>query len=147
MRILIPFMLYLLLTSCKALDMSSIEGIIFEIFNGNDTYSNGNFITIAYDSQMLPFRYFVPISLNKEKRLLSSIVTYMEANKNTYINLLCEVSCTEELEILLYIILCFKKDPLVKEYFYKAKELKRNKVYKDIFDDFSPDIEEVHDYI
>ena len=29
MRTLIPFMLYLLLTSCKALDMSSIEGIIF----------------------------------------------------------------------------------------------------------------------
>jgi len=26
----------------------------------------------------------------------------------------------------------------------KAKELKRNEVYKDIFDSFSPDIEEVH---
>ena len=123
---------------------TQILNIIFEIFNGNDTYSNRNFITIAYDSQMLPFRYFVPLSLNKEKRLLSSIVTYMEANKNTYLNLLCEVSCTEELETLLTIILCFRKDPFVKECFYKAKELKRNELYKDIFDDFSPDIEEVH---
>ena len=123
---------------------TQILNVIFEIFNGNDTYSNGNFITIAYDSQMLPFRYFAPLSLNKEKRLLSSIVTYMEANKNTYLNLLCEVSCAEELETLLYIILCFRKDSFVKECFYRAKELKRNKVYKDIFDSFISDIEEVH---
>jgi len=123
---------------------TQILNIIFEIFNGNDTYSNRNFITIAYDSQMLPFRYFAPLSLNKEKRLLSSIVSYMEANKNTYLNLLCEVSCAEELETLLYIILCFRKDPFVKECFYRAKELKRNKVYKDIFDSFISDIEEVH---
>jgi len=68
----------------------------------------------------------------------------MEANKKTYLNLLCEVSFAEELETLLYIILCFRKDPFVKECFYRAKELKRNKVYKDIFDSFISDIEEVH---
>ena len=42
------------------------------------------------------------------------------------------------------IILCFKRDPFIKECFYSAKNNEKNSIYNEIFKGFIADIEEVH---
>jgi len=68
----------------------------------------------------------------------------MEANKSVYLKLLNDISSVEELETLLYIILCFKPDTFIKECFYSAKNNEKNSIYDEIFEGFIADIEEVH---
>ena len=41
-------------------------------------------------------------------------------------------------------ILCFKRDPFIKECFYSAKNNEKNSIYNEIFEGFIADIEEVH---
>ena len=68
----------------------------------------------------------------------------MEANKSVYLKLLNDISSVEELETLLYIILCFKRDPFIKECVYSAKNNEKNSIYNEIFKSFIADIDEVH---
>jgi len=118
--------------------------IIFEIFNGNDRNAQGEHIIIKYNTEIEPFEHFIPISVGREASLLPSIITYMEANKSVYLKLLNDISSVEELETLLYIILCFKRDPFIKECFYSAKNNEKNSIYNEIFEGFIADIDEVH---
>ena len=118
--------------------------IIFEIFNGNDRNAQGEHIIIKYNTEIKPFEHFIPTSVGREAPLLPSIITYMEASKSVYLKLLNDISSAEELETLLYIILCFKKDPFIKECFYSAKNNEKNSIYNEFFEVFIADIEEVH---
>lgn len=118
--------------------------IIFEIFNGNDRNAQDEHIIIKYNTEIEPFEHFIPTSVGREAPLLPSIITYMEANKSVYLKLLNDISSVEELETLLYIILCFKRDPFIKECFYSAKNNDKNNTYDEIFEGFIADIEEEH---
>lgn len=115
---ILPFLNELVTITNNRLELLNI---IFEIFNGNDRNAQGEHIIIKYNTEIEPFEYFVPISIGREAPLLPSIITYMEANKSVYLKLLNDISSVEELETLLYIILCFKRDPFIKECVYSAK--------------------------
>ena len=138
---ILPFLNELLTITDNRLELLNI---IFEIFNGNDRNAQGEHIIIKYNTQIDPFEYFVPTSVGREASLLPSIITYMEANKSVYLKLLNDISSVEELETLLYIILCFKRDPFIKECFYSAKNNDKNSTHNEIFEGFIADIEEVH---
>ena len=138
---ILPFLNELVTITNNRLELLNI---IFEIFNGNDRNAQGEHIIIKYNTEIEPFEYFIPISVGREAPLLPSIITYMEANKSVYLKLLNDISSVEELETLLYIILCFKRDPFIKECFYSAKNNEKNSIYNEIFEGFIVDIEEVH---
>ena len=138
---ILPFLNELVTITNNRLELLNI---IFEIFNGNDKNAQGEHIIIKYNTEIEPFEYFIPISVGREAPLLPSIITYMEANKSVYLKLLNDISSVEELETLLYIILCFKRDPFIKECFYSAKNNEKNSIYNEIFEGFIADIEEVH---
>ena len=138
---ILPFLNELLTITDNRLELLNI---IFEIFNGNDRNTQGEHITIKYNTQIDPFKHFVPASVSQEAPLLPSIITYMEANKSVYLKLLNDISSVEELETLLYIILSFKRDPFIKECFYSAKNNDKNSIHNEIFEGFIADIEEVH---
>lgn len=138
---ILPFLNELLTITDNRLEFLNI---IFEIFNGNDRNAQGEHIIIKYNTQIDPFEYFVPTSVGREAFLLPSVISYMEANKSVYLKLLNDISSVEELETLLYIILCFKRDPFIKECFYSAKNNEKNSIYNEIFEGFIADIEEVH---
>ncbi|MBM0654977.1 hypothetical protein JMN12_00105 [Capnocytophaga genosp. AHN8471] len=138
---ILPFLNELVTITNNRLELLNI---IFEIFNGNDKNAQGEHIIIKYNTEIEPFEYFIPISVGREAPLLPSIITYMEANKSVYLKLLNDISSVEELETLLYIILCFKRDPFIKECVYSAKNNDKNNTYDEIFEGFIADIEEVH---
>lgn len=138
---ILPFLNELVAITNNRLELLNI---IFEIFNGNDRNAQGEHIIIKYNTEIEPFEYFVPTSVGKEAPLLPSIISYMEANKSVYLKLLNDISSVEELETLLYIILCFKRDPFIKECFYSAKNNEKNSIYDEIFEGFIADIEEMH---
>ena len=138
---ILPFLNELVTITNNRLELLNI---IFEIFNGNDRNAQGEHIIIKYNTEIEPFEHFIPISVGREAPLLPSIITYMEANKSVYLKLLNDISSVEELETLLYIILCFKRDPFIKEYFYSAKNNEKNSIYNEFFEGFIADIEEVH---
>ena len=138
---ILPFLNELVTITNNRLELLNI---IFEIFNGNDRNAQGEHIIIKYNTEIEPFEYFIPISVGRESPLLPSIITYMEANKSVYLKLLNNISSEEELETLLYIILCFKRDPFIKECVYSAKNNEKNSIYNEIFEGFIADIEEVH---
>ena len=138
---ILPFLNELVTITNNRLELLNI---IFEIFNGNDRNAQGEHIIIKYNTEIEPFEYFIPISVGREAPLLPSIITYMEANKSVYLKLLNDISSVEELETLLYIILCFKRDPFIKECFYSAKNNEKNSIYNEIFEGFIADIDEVH---
>ena len=138
---ILPFLNELVTITNNRLELLNI---IFEIFNGNDKNAQGEHIIIKYNTEIEPFEYFIPISVGREAPLLPSIITYMEANKSVYLKLLNDISSVEELETLLYIILCFKRDPFIKECFYSAKNNEKNSIYNEIFEGFIADIDEVH---
>ena len=138
---ILPFLNELVAITNNRLELLNI---IFEIFNGNDRNAQGEHIIIKYNTEIEPFEHFIPISVGIEAPLLPSIITYMEANKSVYLKLLNDISSVEELETLLYIILCFKRDPFIKEYFYSAKNNEKNSIYNEFFEGFIADIEEVH---
>ena len=138
---ILPFLNELVTITNNRLELLNI---IFEIFNGNDRNAQGEHIIIKYNTEIEPFEYFIPISVGREAPLLPSIITYMEANKSVYLKLLNDISSVEELETLLYIILCFKRDSFIKECFYSAKNNEKNSIYDEIFEGFIADIEEVH---
>ena len=138
---ILPFLNELVTITNNRLELLNI---IFEIFNGNDRNAQGEHIIIKYNTEIEPFEYFVPTSVGREAPLLPSIIAYMEANKSVYLKLLNDISSVEELETLLYIILCFKRDPFIKECFYSAKNNHKNNTYDEIFEGFIADIEEVH---
>ena len=138
---ILPFLNELVTITNNRLELLNI---IFEIFNGNDRNAQGEHIIIKYNTEIEPFEYFVPTSVGREAPLLPSIITYMEANKSVYLKLLNDISSVEELETLLYIILCFKRDPFIKECVYSAKNNEKNSIYNEIFESFIADIDEVH---
>ena len=138
---ILPFLNELVAITNNRLELLNI---IFEIFNGNDRNAQGEHIIIKYNTEIEPFEHFIPISVGIEAPLLPSIITYMEANKSVYLKLLNDISSVEELETLLYIILCFKRDPFIKECVYSAKNNEKNSMYNEIFEGFIADIEEVH---
>ena len=138
---ILPFLNELVTITNNRLELLNI---IFEIFNGNDRNAQGEHIIIKYNTEIEPFEYFVPTSVGREAPLSPSIITYMEANKSVYLKLLNDISSVEELETLLYIILCFKRDPFIKECFYSAKNNDKNNTYDEIFEGFIADIEEEH---
>ena len=138
---ILPFLNELVTITNNRLELLNI---IFEIFNGNDRNAQGEHIIIKYNTEIEPFEHFIPTSVGRKAPLLPSIITYMEANKSVYLKLLNDISSAEELETLLYIILCFKRDPFIKECFYSAKNNDKNNTYDEIFEGFIADIEEVH---
>ena len=138
---ILPFLNELVTITNNRLELLNI---IFEIFNGNDRNAQGEHIIIKYNTEIEPFEHFIPTSVGGEAPLLPSIITYMEANKSVYLKLLNDISSVEELETLLYIILCFKRDPFIKECFYSAKNNDKNNTYDEIFEGFIADIEEEH---
>ena len=138
---ILPFLNELVTITNNRLELLNI---IFEIFNGNDRNAQGEHIIIKYNTEIEPFEYFVPTSVGREASLLPSIISYMEAKKSVYLKLLNDISSVEELETLLYIILCFKRDPFIKECFYSAKNNDKNSTHNEIFEGFIADIEEVH---
>ena len=128
---ILPFLNELVAITNNRLELLNI---IFEIFNGNDRNAQGEHIIIKYNTEIDPFEYFIPIAVGREDPLLPSIITYMEANKSVYLKLLNDISSVEELETLLYIILCFKRDPFIKECVYSAKNNEKNSIYNEIFE-------------
>ena len=138
---ILPFLNELVTITNNRLELLNI---IFEIFNSNDRNAQGEHIIIKCSTKIDPFKHFVPASVSQEAPLLSSIIAYMEANKSVYLKLLNDISSEEELETLLYIILCFKRDPFIKECVYSAKNNEKNSIYNEIFEGFIADIEEVH---
>ena len=138
---ILPFLNELVTITNNRLELLNI---IFEIFNSNDRNAQGEHIIIKYNTEIEPFEHFIPTSVGREAPLLPSIITYMEANKSVYLKLLNDISSEEELETLLYIILCFKRDPFIKECFYSAKNNEKNSIYDEIFEGFIADIEEMH---
>ena len=138
---ILPFLNELIKITKNRLELLNI---IFEIFNGNDRNAKGEHMKIRYYSEIHPFEYFIPDPNEKTKSLLLSIIEYMESNKSIYLKLLNDISSAEELETLLYIILCFKQDSFIKKCFYLAKKNNKNNKYNEIFEGFIADIEEVH---